>query len=221
MQEKELKVSNFNGKEYIENCLSRLEEPNLPVMERRRLEAYVKNYQIRSASTTEEKQKMIEPTIFQIEKSKKKEKKHASNIKCKVGLAILITTVAAGGVSLKLQHDKEQKRIQLSNNYPKTFSQITIQKYIENNNGIAEVLKADLTKREEAKKLIQFTIEKFKNIDVLINNAGVSLIKLFTDYTDEDWNRIINNNLYSAFCTTQEVVKFMINRKQGCIIIFY
>ena len=66
MQEKELKVSNFNGKEYIENCLSRLEEPNLPVMERRRLEAYVKNYQIRSASTTEEKQKMIEPTIFKI-----------------------------------------------------------------------------------------------------------------------------------------------------------
>lgn len=129
MQEKELKVSNFNGKEYIENCLSRLEEPNLPVMERRRLEAYVKNYQIRSASTTEEKQKMIEPTIFQIEKNKKKEKKHASNIKCKVGLAILITTVAAGGVSLKLQHDKEQKRLQLSNNYPKTFSQITIQKY--------------------------------------------------------------------------------------------
>lgn len=95
---------------------------------------------------------------------------------------------------------------------------LELKEYIENNNGIAEVFKADLTKREESKKLIQFTIEKFKNIDVLINNAGVSLIKLFTDYTDEDWNRIINNNLYSAFCTTQEAVKFMINRKQGCII---
>lgn len=95
---------------------------------------------------------------------------------------------------------------------------LELKKYIENNNGIAEVFKADLTKREDAKKLIQFTIEKFKNIDVLINNAGVSLIKLFTDYTDEDWNRIINNNLYSAFCTTQEAVKFMINRKCGCII---
>lgn len=129
MQEKELKVSNFNGKEYIEKCILKLEDPNLPVMERRRLEAYVKNYQIRSASTTEEKQRMIEPTVFQIEKNKTTTKKHASNIKCKVGLAILITTVAAGGVSLKLQHDKEQKRLQLFNDYPKTFSQITIQKY--------------------------------------------------------------------------------------------
>ena len=128
MQEKELKVSNFNGKEYIEKCISKLEDPNLPVMERRRLEAYVKNYQIRSASTTEEKQRMIEPTVFQIEKNKPTTKKHASNIKCKVGLAILITTVAAGGVSLKLQHDRGQKRLQFFNDYPKTFSQITIQK---------------------------------------------------------------------------------------------
>ena len=95
---------------------------------------------------------------------------------------------------------------------------LELKEYIESNNGIAEVFKADLTKREESKKLVQFTIERFKNIDVLINNAGVSLIKLFTDYTDEDWNRIINNNLYSAFCTTQEAVKFMINKKQGCII---
>ena len=128
MQEKELKVSNFKGKEYIEKCISKLEDPNLPVMERRRLEAYVKNYQIRSASTTEEKQRMIEPTVFQIEKNKPTTKKHASNIKCKVGLAILITTVAAGGVSLKLQHDRGQKRLQFFNDYPKTFSQITIQK---------------------------------------------------------------------------------------------
>ena len=95
---------------------------------------------------------------------------------------------------------------------------LELKKYIENNNGIAEVFKADLTKREEAKKLIQFTIEKFKKIDVLINNAGVSLIKLFTDYTDEDWNRIINNNLYSAFVMCQEVIPNMIHNKNGNII---
>lgn len=129
MQEKELKVSNFNGKQYIEECISKLEDPNLPFMERRRLEAYVKNYQIRTASTVNEKQKMIEPTSFQKKKNDNSQKKHASNIKCKVGLAILITTVATGGISLKLQHDKEQKNIQLLNNYPKTYSQITIQKY--------------------------------------------------------------------------------------------
>ena len=130
-----------------------------------------------------------------------------------------IITGGAQGIGKAISCTLAKKGYNVVINYNTSEKEaLELKKYIENNNGIAEVFKADLTKREEAKKLIQFTIEKFKNIDVLINNAGVSLIKLFTDYTDEDWNRIINNNLYSAFCTTQEAVKFMINRKQGCII---
>mgnify|MGYP005886658435 CR=1 FL=1 len=39
-----------------------------------------------------------------------------------------------------------------------------------------------------------------------------------TDVTDEDWNKIINTNLYSAFCVTQEVLPNMIHNKKGCII---
>ena len=36
--------------------------------------------------------------------------------------------------------------------------------------------------------------------------------------TDEDWQKVINTNLYSVFCVTQEVVKNMIHNKSGCII---
>lgn len=81
-----------------------------------------------------------------------------------------------------------------------------------------DIIKADITKREEAKKIIQYTLEKYKKIDVLINNAGISEYKLFTDETDEDWNKIINTNLYSAFVMSQEVIPNMIQNKNGCII---
>ena len=81
-----------------------------------------------------------------------------------------------------------------------------------------EIFKADITKREEVHSLINFCIEKFNRIDVLINNAGISQTKLFTDITDEDWNNMLQTNLTSAFYTTQEVVKYMINNKSGCII---
>jgi 3-oxoacyl-[acyl-carrier protein] reductase len=81
-----------------------------------------------------------------------------------------------------------------------------------------EIFKADVSKKEEVKKLVEFTLEKFKNIDVLINNAGISQTKLFTDITDEDWNTMINTNLNSVFYTSQEVAKNMIHNKKGCII---
>lgn len=81
-----------------------------------------------------------------------------------------------------------------------------------------EIFKADVAKREEVKKLVEFAIEKFQKIDVLINNAGISQTKLFTDITEEDWNTMLNIDLNSVFHMSQEVVPYMIHEKQGCII---
>lgn len=81
-----------------------------------------------------------------------------------------------------------------------------------------EIFKADVSKREEVKQMVQFTLEKFESIDVLINNAGISQMKLFTDVTEEDWDNIMNVNLKSAYFTIQEVLPYMINRKEGLII---
>lgn len=81
-----------------------------------------------------------------------------------------------------------------------------------------EIFKADVSKKEEVQKMIEFTIEKFKKIDVLINNAGIARIQLFTDATEEDWDEIMNINLKSAFFTTQAVLPYMIHEKSGCII---
>ena len=81
-----------------------------------------------------------------------------------------------------------------------------------------EIFKADVSKREEAKKLINFAISKFQNVDILINNAGISQVKLFTDITDEEWNTMINTNLNSAFYMCQEILPNMIHNKRGCII---
>ena len=81
-----------------------------------------------------------------------------------------------------------------------------------------EIFKADVSKREEVKELVQFTLDKFRNIEVLINNAGIDQIKPFMDISDEDWNKILQTNLNSVFYCTQEVLGNMINNKKGCII---
>ena len=81
-----------------------------------------------------------------------------------------------------------------------------------------EIIKADVSKKEEAEKLIQFAINKFNKIDILINNAGISQEGLFTDVTEEEWQKIINTNLNSVFYCTQQALKYMIQKQQGCII---
>ena len=81
-----------------------------------------------------------------------------------------------------------------------------------------DIFKADVSKKAEAEALIQYALGKYGKVDVLINNAGVSQTKLFTEITDEDWDNMLNNNLNSAFYCTREVVKCMISNKQGLII---
>ena len=81
-----------------------------------------------------------------------------------------------------------------------------------------EIFKADVSKRADVKKLIKFTIDKFNNIDVLINNAGIAKLQMFNDITDEDWNEMLSTNLNSVFFTIQEALPNMIHNKNGCII---
>ena len=89
---------------------------------------------------------------------------------------------------------------------------------LSNEGCIVDIFKANLTKREEAKQLVQYTIDTYGDIDILVNNAGIAQIKLFTDITDSDWNNMISTNLNSVFYMTQETVKNMIKNKKGCII---
>ena len=72
-----------------------------------------------------------------------------------------------------------------------------------------EIYKADVSKREEVKKLIKFTLNKFKNIDILINNAGIAKLQMFNDITDEDWNEMISTNLNSVFYTIKQKEKIV------------
>lgn len=81
-----------------------------------------------------------------------------------------------------------------------------------------EIYKADVSKRNDVEEMVNFVLNKYGKIDVLINNAGISFVKMFTDVSDEDWNYVMNTNLYSVFVTSQEVAKNMISRKSGVII---
>lgn len=56
------------------------------------------------------------------------------------------------------------------------------------------------------------------DVDVLVNNAGISYIGLLTDMSDEEWNEIIATNLSSAFYCSKAAIPMMLQKKSGKII---
>lgn len=128
---------------------------------------------------------------------------------------VVLITGASRGIGREIAKNLSQKGYKIIANYNKSEEQA---KQLEKESSNIEKYKADVSKRQEVQEMIKYIIEKYGKIDVLINNAGISSTNLFTEVTDKEWDLIINNNLYSAFCVTQEVVPYMINKKQGCII---
>ena len=128
---------------------------------------------------------------------------------------VILITGASRGIGKEIARRLAQDGNAVIVNYNKSEEQA--QKLQQENLNI-EIYKADVSQREEVHKMIENILNKYGKIDVLVNNAGISESKVFTDVTDEDWNKIINTNLYSAFCVTQEVLPNMIHNKKGCII---
>ena len=132
---------------------------------------------------------------------------------------VIVVTGGSRGIGAEIVKKLARDNYRVILNYNKSKNEAKkVKEDLQKNNINIEIFKADVSKREEVKGLIDFAINKFGKIDVLINNAGISQAKLFTDLTDEDWNNMIQTNLTSAFYCTQEAIKNMISRKEGLII---
>ncbi|MBQ49906.1 MAG: beta-ketoacyl-ACP reductase [Zetaproteobacteria bacterium] len=79
-------------------------------------------------------------------------------------------------------------------------------------------LKADVANLEDCKNLIKITRQELGRIDVLVNNAGISIDQLITFAKPEDFSKTLDVNLKSVFNLTKLVSKVMIKQKGGRII---
>jgi 3-oxoacyl-[acyl-carrier protein] reductase len=86
------------------------------------------------------------------------------------------------------------------------------------NQGDAFFAKLDTSNREQTKQVAKVVIERYGEIDVLVNNAGIIRDAMVTKMTEEDWDRVIDVDLKGPFQMVQAVVDNMIEHKIGEII---
>ena len=132
---------------------------------------------------------------------------------------IIVVTGGSRGIGAEIVKTLAREGYTLILNYNKSKEcAINIQNDLQKEGIHIDIFKADVSKREEADELINFVLNKYGRIDVLVNNAGISQSKLFTDITDKDWNSMLDNDLNSAFYCSREAAKNMIHNKEGLIV---
>ena len=122
---------------------------------------------------------------------------------------VAIVTGGSRGIGRAIVEDLARKNIKIIANYNQSEEKARkLKEELEKENISIDIFKADVSKREQVKAMVDYTMKKYGKIDILINNAGIDQEKMFQDITDEDWDKIVKVNLYSVFCTTQEVIKY-------------
>jgi NAD(P)-dependent dehydrogenase (short-subunit alcohol dehydrogenase family) len=84
--------------------------------------------------------------------------------------------------------------------------------------GEVEFVRGDVSRSEDAKSMVERTVERFGKLDILFNNAGVYLEKLAEDTTEEDWDRVLDTNLKGTFLVTKFAIPYMKKQRSGSII---
>lgn len=81
-----------------------------------------------------------------------------------------------------------------------------------------QIITADVSIEEDVKSLFGKTLEVFKRIDIIVNNAGMHLRKSVEDTSVEEWDNVMAVNLRSTFLCSREAVKIMKKQNYGKII---
>jgi glucose 1-dehydrogenase len=73
----------------------------------------------------------------------------------------------------------------------------------------------DVSKREDVERMVAEVVEKFGRLDIVVNNAGVEIKRPFLEVSDEEWNTVINVNLFGSYLVSQAGARQIVKQDQN------
>ena len=128
---------------------------------------------------------------------------------------VIVVTGASRGIGKGISEYFLEKGHIVIGIFNKSFEKVNS---IKEKYPLFDSIKTDVTDEYEIKKTVSKIIEKYGQIDCIINNAGISKTGLLQDMGIEDYNEIFDVNVKGLFLFTKEVLPHMINKKYGKII---
>ena len=121
-----------------------------------------------------------------------------------LGKAMALALAQAGAKIALVARDEEKLR--------------TVTDEIRQSGGEAEYFSADVTDHGQVQALKKSVIDRFGQVDILINNAGINIRKPITQFTPEEWHRVLNANLTSVYLLCHAFIPHMTGRGYGRIL---
>tara|TARA_B100000315_G_C14502893_1_gene553181 strand:- start:514 stop:1305 length:792 start_codon:yes stop_codon:yes gene_type:complete len=129
---------------------------------------------------------------------------------------IIITGASSGiGTSLAFELAKNNNKLVLASRNKKRLSKIV--KEIHDKRIDAIYVQTDVTNKENCKNLIDKTISRYGRIDVLINNAGISMYALFNELDLSIVKKVMNTNFWGTVNCTKYALPFLLKNKGSLI----
>ena len=122
-----------------------------------------------------------------------------------IGIAIALE-LAKEGYNIALNYRTENEALE---SLKKEISEIGVECY---------PVQGDVSKAEDSERMTKEIIEHFEQIDVLVNNAGITKDNLILRMKEEEFTDVINVNLVGTFNITKNVIKYMTKKRYGKII---
>ncbi len=130
-----------------------------------------------------------------------------------------IITGSSRGIGAAIAIKLAEKGYNIVINYNNSRSEaMEVLEKVRKTGVMAIALKGDVSNYEESKYVVEKALEEFTHVDVLINNAGVSMHKLFTDMTPDEYNKVLAVNLGGVFNFSRLILPHMIKNHCGKII---
>ncbi len=131
---------------------------------------------------------------------------------------LVLVTGGAKGIGAEICRALAQKGYRIAINYNTSESRAIELKDDLSSLTDVEIFKADVSDSSQVNTMFCDIENVLGKVDVLVNNAGISQQALFTDITDEMWQRMIGVNLTGAFNCSRAALRNMVNNKNGKII---
>jgi NAD(P)-dependent dehydrogenase (short-subunit alcohol dehydrogenase family) len=120
-----------------------------------------------------------------------------------IGLATVLKFIEAGAhgvVAVDLAHEP-----------PPSLGELTA-------TGRLRYLQGDVSIEDTARRFTRIAVETFGRIDVMVNNAGISIVKPIHEHTPEEWDAVMNTNVKAVYWAARNVIPVMMTQKSGVIL---